>query len=709
MHLSDLFNTSNVIAVDIETTYNVDPGLNDGLNPHRSRIAVVSYYRVTDLAQPLTVEDAKYQVILDQPGTPHVIKQLAIIWRDPTYTIVGTCLSFDFTHLYWHYPTLFPPQARKCKVVSVDVLVRTLLGDYRDERKDTGYTPKSEETKVNPANYYVCKSYSLQAIAQDLLGLWLDKAQQTSDWSKALTEEQATYVKYDVYAPLAIYQALWSLFAHDTDLPGNSPLVKALYDLRTYDQEGLCESVCHRYRTEECAWYVCYTLNCQVYHVDTDYYQHVRHAIDTAKAYWEEEYKRIEPELSPNQYVALGRKYNLESVNKDVYMAVVGNHADVRKDKTQPLSPQAQELLHKTVACGTLKTARTHADKLLGVMGGRNWTSWNSCSGTGRAVSSNKGLPFPNMQAIKARVTPLPRKDDEPDVNFNLRRIIKPTPGYSYFNLDLPTAHLRIAFALSCCRNGLTMLRDGVDLHSYTGVRVYNQQLKQDLTYDQFRSLIKQGDKVAKSYRGWAKNTIFAWLNGSGAQRIHRQIETNSLVAVDLDTIIALRQTINETFPEVPLWIKSVYNWLLAHGKLYDVGGRNVTYYSLLGCPHLNTLPSRFRPHLSFPGKYQHEWRKELQPQYTTIPAAIWANVEVALVKQLQWDVTQRYDYDEVRLAINHYDGMTFEIRHDLFEVIAPQLVDLLDDYLQECLPTCPSGIDDSYRAETLVSHQYWV
>lgn len=703
MQLSDLFSTKNVIALDLETTDNVDPGHKDGLNPHRARIAVISWLRVTDLEQPVALTQAKYKVVLDDDaGAKPLLQQLALIWRDPTYTIVGTYVSFDCVMLYWHYPNLFSPHTRKCKVVSIDLLVRCLLGDYRDERTDT----KSKTTYTGVRDPYVCDSYSLKSLTRYVLGLELDKQQQTSDWSQALTPEQVEYVLYDVYSPLAIYKSLYLLFAKGQPLPGESLLSHCLTDIASGDTAAIY----HRVITELQAWDVCHVLNCQLYRVDVDRYQQVLQEIQPAADYWLQEYHKLEPELKPSQSVSLARKYNLRHFNKDTYMELVGGRELERYDNQAPTNDAlAIAVLHKAIAYNATQTALKHADKLRGVMGEYNWTNWNSCSGTGRAVSSNKGLPYPNVQAIKTRLTPVPREAHEPDVNFDLRSILKPTPGYVFFNLDLPTAHLRIAFGLTNCHAGLSMLRDGVDIHSYTGVKVYNQQTGSDLSYEAFKRKVKAGDPITKNYRGWAKNTIFAWLNAAGYKRIHQQIENNSLIAVDPTIIEQLHRTLNELFPEVPAWIKSLYNWLLTQRTEYQVGDSTATYYSLRGCPHLDLLPVEYRPHLSFPGKYTSPYRAGLVPQYTSIPAAIWANVEVALMKRFLYEVQQHYAYEQLRLVINHYDGVTFEIRQDCFN-LATELVDLLDCYLKQvAVNGCPTGIDDGYRKETLVPYTHWV
>lgn len=652
-----------ILAIDLETTAAlIDPVKSDGLNPFRARIAVVSWYLLG--GQP------KYEYVLNQDGIPHSVHQLAKVWRSPDYTLVGTNLMFDLIQLYWHYPGLFTPQSRRCKVCSIDLLVRCILGDYRDQQEQLKW--KAGGAKRN----YLCDSYGLKHLTSMLTDLPpLDKSYQLSDWSYPLSQEEIDYCLADVVAPMTIYNNLQDCYTgrnyhNEVDTQVMKVVRRRLQDK---NPEWL-----NRYELEQLAWDRAFVMNTQLYRIDLNYYSELTEAIATVRAVWLERYYELETELNYTQKEALARKYGLEHVDKTAYMNLPDN--DLRKP-----------LLKTVVALSAIATAQKQAESLLGWMTpGTNWCNWNSCSGTGRSVSSNKGLPFPNLQSIKTRMTPIDK-----GVNFNLRKLIVPAPGKVFFNMDMPTAHLRIAFFITECANGVKMLRDGTDIHSYTAYQIYNKCEGKQETYDSFRKLIKT-DNLAKNYRGWAKNTIFAWLNGAGVDRIKAQIEAQSMQQLDRVVVEELRTTINDLFWEVPAWIQQVYRWLNDNGETYlDAQGKLIHFFSLLNCPHLRRVPIQYRPYLSFAGYSDGV-------KYTEPPASIWANVEVAVKKRLLSKI-------EEKLVIDHYDGYTFELDEETWYDRGLAIVQLLrDEFVNLYGADYPHGIDDDYIKETMVAYHWW-
>lgn len=727
-------NEKTILAIDLETTHNeTTPGKNDGLNPHRARIAVASW--LSSKKAP-TIDNCQYELITDNC---RIIKQLALVWRNPDYVLIGANIMFDINMLYWHYPDYFSPFTRKCEVVSIDLLVRCLTGDYRDMQQDmVSYAVKEDKPDEDTENIdddmdkesrtalmnltdavrqpYVCASYSLASLSRDLLNIELDKSHQKDDWSQQLSEEQVKYIKLDVLTPMLIWKRLIALFGADKPQVDyiESPLAFYLSVLAATLKKEQSEVIANNIITELKAWYTTQLLNATLFNVDLTYYKELVPQIDSAYTYWRDQFDALE-DLNPTQVKRLSAKYNVKHLNRGTYMLLLNGLTPARLYKDSPSGDLAhlKHVLHKRIAIEAINKARQNADSIKGLFEstgtvGINWSNWNSCSGTGRTVSSNKGLPYPNLQAIKSRMTPLSKQPDEPDVNFNLRKLIIPKPGYTFLNVDAPTAHLRIALGLCNCENGLTMLRDGTDIHSYIGYQVYNQQEGKSVTYDEFIELIDK-DKLAKNYRGWAKNTVFAWLNQAGAKRIRQQIETNSMLPISLEVVTQLRELIDSTFPELSVWCKAVYRWLLSNRQI-AVGKH---YFSLLECPMLDVLKPQYRPHLVFPGRFFNKYAdgySALMPSYTAIPAAIWARIEVLIMKQFNYDVMMRYPYEQCHLIINHYDGVVFEIKDELFDTIAHEIVDMFEHKLQDALVNnCPTGINLTYRKETIDKKHHWM
>ena len=130
--------------------------------------------------------------------------------------------------------------------------------------------------------------------------------------------------------------------------------------------------------------------------------------------------------------------------------------------------------------------------------------------------------------------------------------------------------------------------------------------------------------------------------------------------------------------------------------------------YSLTTCPALMILPEKYRPNLTFPGIYYNDRQTAKLPSYTQVPAAIWARIETLIMKAWLAHIRKKYPYDDCHLIVNVYDGVLFEVRREIAEQIAPDLVDLFDEYLSYVLPGCPTGIDDDYRLNEVRINTHW-
>lgn len=658
---------TKALAVDLETAASLfDPGKNDALNPFRSRIAVVSWQ--------LEGGEAKLEYTLNHEGVPHSVLQLAKVWRSPDYTLVGTNIMFDMVQLYWHYPKLFEPTVRQCRVCSVDLLVRCILGDYRD-KPDKLISGSGALGNYQNGREYLCSSYGLLNLSRAFTKLKLDKTLQKGSWDTPLTAEEIKYCKLDVEAPMQIYQTFQDI-ASGRDLHweiDSSEMKIVRQRLIDKNPEWIA-----RYQLECAAWDRAFIMNTQTYLIDEPYYRELRLQIAEIKATWLLQYQQLETELKYTQKVKLAAKYNLPSINKEAYMEL---------EDDDPRKP----MLKCVIALSAIATAEKQAESLRGYFDEPvNWCNWNGCSGTGRSVSSNKGLPFPNLQAIKTRLSPI-----DSSVNFNLRKLIIPPTGKVFFNLDMPTAHLRAAFFVCDCKRGIEMLRDGTDIHSYIAYQIYNKCEQKQEDYHSFKALTKT-DKLAKNYRGWAKNTIFAWLNGAGVDRIKAQIETNSLQPIPREVVVGLRDTINDLFWEVPAWIQRMNAWLnMSVTVIPKQNGEVAFFHTLLNCPLLSKVPVSFRPYLSYAGFTSGV-------RYTEPPASTWANIEVAIKKRLLSKVRHK-------VVVDHYDGYTFELDESTWQEDAMELITQLKDEMTALYgEDYPHGIDADYIAETLVAYQHW-
>lgn len=160
---------NRLLGIDIET-YALTEYRDDeeaGLQPRKSGIRLVQVY---DGDKTVYVFD-----ILKLGGLQALGK---IIWDKP---MVAHNAMFELKHL-WHKRVC--PRQLGCTLLAD----RVLNGARKDLREDLGLS----------------KSAGLKELAKELLGIDISKEEQTSDWTKELSEEQIAYAALDAVLPIKL-------------------------------------------------------------------------------------------------------------------------------------------------------------------------------------------------------------------------------------------------------------------------------------------------------------------------------------------------------------------------------------------------------------------------------------------------------------------------------------------------------------------------
>jgi hypothetical protein len=338
---------------------------------------------------------------------------------------------------------------------------------------------------------------------------------------------------------------------------------------------------------------------------------------------------------------------------------------------------------------------------------------WRSCNGSGRCTTSGKGTNYINWQAIGSRPSRF-----SPPVNF--REVVIPKPGHVFLNLDLPTAHMRIALALSRSVNGKKFLTDGVDCHSVVAASLWTTQFSEPITWQELKALTKEKTtegKKAKQFRDLAKEVMFGRLNGSGADNLQSRISARLFEIVDIGVITTLCKLIDITYPELKQYRADVWKFTLANVSTMLQDDKLLHIYDVSNHNSFNALPPEYKPFLRFVGQYHpSKWvdgvrevdlEAPKQPKFTQVIASIWARVEGLLMKMFCNYCKKHYPHWQI--IIHHYDSNLFQVPASEFESAKQILSGKLDKYFAPALcGWIPTGIMDKGYLDELVPAKNW-
>ena len=496
------------IVLDIETMspFEGKPG-NIPLNPRQGVIRLIQ------------VRSAQSNYIFDLGGRydnrvklleqhKHFFEKLRQFGCDTKRGIIGHNLQFDLRFLRWQHD--FKPS---CRVMCTMIGARVFYGDF-------GASCTSKQDSV------LGGGYSLKNLSSVLLGVSVDKTEQTSDWGETLTESQLTYAAKDCEYTEQLYFKLKDMYRTDSvfgDPDGSyglssawrleSSVIPAVIEI---EYNGLpCNRELLQQRITE-----------------------VEEIFDNLSSEWEKlsrennetysPFKLGEVSTAPTCPSSYAQTQKVLAFLKHKYPKLKLKKLDKEVIAKHCFDYPEFELISKLRAIKSLLD-NLHGFYVSSEQDGYVHTMYRTLTGVGRFSSgaSSISAAYPNLQSISAKKNPVLAEYGLTSV----RDVIQPKPGYGMAVIDLSSAHGRIAAGLANDEAGIASSNDPtIDNHSRIAAYVAKEQgLNWDGDYIAKARKQKDNPDAAKAdhLRSTAKNTYYGWLNGAGADTIQNQIAAN--------------------------------------------------------------------------------------------------------------------------------------------------------------------------------------
>lgn len=254
---------------------------------------------------------------------------------------------------------------------------------------------------------------------------------------------------------------------------------------------------------------------------------------------------------------------------------------------------------------------------------GRVHTTFNQAvTATGRLSSSD-----PNLQNIPVR-TELGRK---------VRRAFLSKPGFVLLSCDYSQIELRIAAALAKDKNMLEAFEKGDDIHTATAAKIWNLKL----------------EEVTKDQRRIAKAINFGLIFGQGPQGLSR---TSGISFEDAKKFIARYFEVFSGIKEWMEWSKGIAS---QQGYVETLFGRR-----------------RFLPEIHSP---IHMIRAQAERMAINMPIQ---GTEADLIKMAMIKVAGQLSSisKNSKMLLQVHDELVFEVPEKEVTVVAPQLVNIMQD-----------------------------
>ncbi|MDD5726397.1 MAG: DNA polymerase I [Patescibacteria group bacterium] len=254
---------------------------------------------------------------------------------------------------------------------------------------------------------------------------------------------------------------------------------------------------------------------------------------------------------------------------------------------------------------------------------GRVHTTFNQAvTATGRLSSSD-----PNLQNIPIR-SELGRK---------VRRAFLSKPGFVLLSCDYSQIELRIAAALAKDKNMLEAFEKGEDIHTATAAKIWNLKLE-DVTKDQRR--------IAKAIN-------FGLIFGQGPQGLSR---TSGISFEDAKKFIARYFEVFSGIKEWMEWSKGIAS---QQGYVETLFGRR-----------------RFLPEIH---SFVHQVKAQAERMAINMPIQ---GTEADLIKMAMIKIAEQLPLisKNSKMLLQVHDELVFEVPEKEVKVVAPQLVDIMQN-----------------------------
>ncbi|MHB8830635.1 MAG: DNA polymerase I [Patescibacteria group bacterium] len=254
---------------------------------------------------------------------------------------------------------------------------------------------------------------------------------------------------------------------------------------------------------------------------------------------------------------------------------------------------------------------------------GRVHTTFNQAvTATGRLSSSD-----PNLQNIPIR-SELGRK---------VRRAFLSKPGFVLLSCDYSQIELRIAAALAEDKNMLEAFEKGEDIHTATAAKIWNLKL----------------EEVTKDQRRIAKAINFGLIFGQGPQGLSR---TSGISFEDAKKFIARYFEVFSGIKEWMEWSKGIAS---QQGYVETLFGRR-----------------RFLPEIH---SFVHQVKAQAERMAINMPIQ---GTEADLIKMAMIKIAEQLPLisKNSKMLLQVHDELVFEVPEKEVKVVAPQLVDIMQN-----------------------------
>lgn len=635
--------TQPKLVLDIET-------FEHGLDPIKGKIRLIQFKPV-GYEKPFMIDLGGAWQDRNKIKTEHDIffYYLESFLEGEKNLVIGHNISFDLRFLRYQYGI-----RTRCYASDTKIGCQVLWGDY-------GASCAKKKHYVLPGGY------SLENVANKLLGLDIDKTEQKSDWGDVLSQEQLDYAAKDVAVTEQCYLKLVDLYLGKATNPWLPKRLVTPGILKAWKLEN---------RVVVKALDVEFNgLPCDVELLDSeiDKLEGIKRGL---LARWYES-----QDLDPGQNDKLIKHYKEKGILQPFEEKNSKKVYKLDKQVLGTLATQHPELklLAQIRAISALLNNLKGFKQSVNHYDGRIHTQYRTLSGVGRFSSgaTKTSKAYPNLQSISSKNNPILAE-------FNLgsvRKVVKPPKGYGMAVIDLAGAHGRIAAGLANDKLGIQINNDeSIDSHSMVAVYVAKTQ-RLDWSSDYIATAKedkKHPDcKLANHLRSTAKNTYYGWLNGAGAVTIQNQIAANTGVLPDVEDCKAALEGCRQLYQGIDGFVKKVVSKLGNDTfTIKDENGKHRTFcqHSPEGLHHLcYELVPGFRD------------KNQLQPPYTKVVAATWQLIEASAVKEGFILVSELCDlHPEWELKI-------INIVHDEIDI------EFKLEYAEQAITACNNAFNDAF------------
>ena len=417
-----------------------------------------------------------------------------------TGIVIGHNLGFDLRFLRYQYGI-----RTRCFAVDTMIGAMVLFGDF-------GASTVLKKDSVLPGGY------SLKNLANKLLGMNVNKTDQTFDFGAVLGKHQLTYAALDVTITNKVYDALVSIY---TGKSRPSCVPSALVHNGIIAAWKLENRVIVKALDVEAVGLPC----------DLELLNQEIEKLTAIESNLLEQWHSLCP-LEPGQIGKLLQwfqdrgilptdpegcdKADKQKLDKEVLLLLACDHPEAK------LLAQLRAIKALIGNLNGFKASTKYDNRV--------HTQFRTLTGVGRFSSGASKInpAYPNLQSISA-------KSNQVLAEFNIssvRKVIRPGKGRAMAVIDLAGAHGRIAAGLANDTEAIKGENDpSIDGHLKVAEFVAKAQ-GFTWSFDELTAICKDKSHPShndiESLRSTAKNTRYGWLNGSGAKTVQKTIAKNT-------------------------------------------------------------------------------------------------------------------------------------------------------------------------------------